>query len=55
MTMEKFNSDTKDGTFGVMVSDRVMVEAEGNGASMAALKSAVGAIDLGSVETLANK
>jgi Yip1 domain len=55
MTMEKFDSDAKDGTFGVMVSDRVMVEAEGNGASMAALKSAVGAIDLGSVETLANK
>ena len=55
MTMEKFDSDTKDGTFGVMVSDRVMVEAEGNGASIAALKSAVGAIDLGSVETLANK
>jgi hypothetical protein len=30
-----------------------MVEAEGNGTSMADLKSAVGAIDLGSVEALA--
>ncbi|MBK5197580.1 MAG: YIP1 family protein [Methyloceanibacter sp.] len=55
MTMEKFDKETKDGTFGVVVKDRVMVEAEGNGASMAALKSAVGAIDLGSVEALANK
>jgi hypothetical protein len=53
MTMEKFDNETKDGTFGVVVSDRVMVEAEGNGASMADLKSAVGAIDLGSVEALA--
>jgi hypothetical protein len=53
MTMEKFDNETKDGTFGVVVSDRVMVEAEGNGTSMADLKSAVGAIDLGSVEALA--
>jgi hypothetical protein len=55
MTMEKFDRDTKAGTFGVVVSDRVMLEAEGSGASMDDLKSAVQAIDLGSVETLANR
>jgi hypothetical protein len=53
MTMERFNRDTKDGTFGVVVSDRFMVEAEGSGASIDALKSAVHAIDLGSIEALA--
>ncbi len=55
MTMEKFDRETKDGTFGVVASDRVMVEAEGTGATMNELKAAVGAIDLGSVEALANK
>lgn len=52
MTMEKFNRETEDGTYGVVVSDRVLVEADGNGAGMDALKSAVEAIDLGSVEAL---
>jgi len=53
MTMEKFNRETKDGSFGVIAGDRVMLEAEGTGASMDELKSAVQAVDLGRVEALA--
>jgi hypothetical protein len=53
MTMEEFNRETKAGKFAVIVGDRVMVEAEGAGASMDALKAAVGTIDLGQVESLA--
>ena len=53
MTMEEFNRETKAGKFSVIVGDRVMVEAEGSGASVDELKSAVGSIDLGSVEAVA--
>ena len=53
MTMEEFNRETEVGKFAVIAGDRVMVEAEGSGASMDALKSAVGSIDLGQVEALA--
>jgi hypothetical protein len=53
MTVEEFNRETKAGKFAVIVGDRVMVEAEGAGASMDALKTAVGTIDLGQVEALA--
>ena len=53
MTMEEFNRETGVGKFAVIAGDRVMVEAEGSGASMDALKSAVGSIDLGQVEALA--
>jgi hypothetical protein len=53
MAIEEFNSETKAGKFAVIVSERVMVEAEGAGASIDDLKSAVGAVDLDSVETLA--
>ncbi len=54
MTMEEFNRDTKAGKFSVIVGDRVMVEAEGSGATVDELKAAVGAVDLGRVEALAN-
>jgi hypothetical protein len=53
MTMEKFNRDTKTGKFGVVVSDRIMVEAEGTGASMDELKKAVKEVDIGRIEALA--
>jgi hypothetical protein len=53
MTMEEFNRETTAGKFAVIVGDRVMVEAEGSGASIDALKAAVGTIDLGEVEALA--
>jgi hypothetical protein len=53
MTIENFNRETSTGKFGVMVSDRVMVEAEGSGASMDELKSAVQAVDIDRIEALA--
>ncbi len=53
MTMEEFNRETKAGKFSVFVGDRVMVEAEGAGATVDDLKAAVGALDLGQVEALA--
>ena len=53
MTMEDFNRETLTGKFGMIVSGRVMVEAQGNGASMADLKSAVQAIEIGRIEALA--
>lgn len=51
-TMEEYDSDTKSGTYAVIVASRVMVSAEGHGADMGDLKSAVGRIDLGKVERL---
>ena len=53
MTMEDFNRETRTGKFGMIVSGRVMVEAQGTGASMADLKSAVQAIEIGRIEALA--
>ncbi|MGB6428235.1 MAG: hypothetical protein WBF11_09025, partial [Methyloceanibacter sp.] len=53
MTMEKFDRDTQDGSLGVIVGDRVLLEPEGAGASMGELKSAVEAVDLARVEALA--
>jgi hypothetical protein len=53
MTVEEFNRETKTGKYGVVVGDRIMVEAAGSGAGMDALKAAVGAVDLSRVEALA--
>ncbi len=53
MTVEEFNRETKSGKYSIIVGDRIMVEAEGAGATIDELKSAVGALDLGSVEALA--
>ncbi len=53
MTMEEFNRETKAGKFAVIVGERVMVEAEGEGATMDELKAAVAAVDFGQVEALA--
>ncbi|MGE5259573.1 MAG: Yip1 family protein [Actinomycetota bacterium] len=53
MTMEEFNRETKAGKFAVIVGDRVMIEAEGSGASVDELKAAVAAVDLGQAEALA--
>jgi hypothetical protein len=52
MTMEEFNRETKTGKFAVIVGDRVMIEAEGSGASVDELKAAVAAVDLGQAEAL---
>jgi hypothetical protein len=53
MTMEEFNRETNAGKYAVMVGDRIMVAADGAGATVDELKSAVGAIDLGKAEALA--
>ena len=42
MTMEEFNRESKSGKYSIIVGDRIMVEAEGAGATIDELKSAVG-------------
>lgn len=49
ITTEKFDTATKSGTYSTIVSDRVMVEAEGNAPSIDVLKAAVTAVDLGKI------
>jgi len=53
MTTEKWDSAGKSGTFGVLVADRFMVQAEGSGTSMDDLKSAVAAVGPDRLEGLA--
>lgn len=52
-TMEEYDSAAKSGTYAVIVANRVMVSAEGHGADMDSLKSAVKRIDFGRIERLA--
>ena len=52
MTTEKYDSADKSGTYGVIIGDRVMVEAQGNAASIDAFKAAVGSVDAGKIESL---
>lgn len=51
-TMEKWNKDGR-GSYGVLLADRFLVEAEGNAPDIGALKSLVGSIDLGKLQGLA--
>ena len=53
MTDEEWDSTDKSGKYGVMVASRFMVEAEGTGAEMNDLKSAVDAVGVGRLEGLA--
>ena len=55
MTTEKFDSARKSGSYGTIVGDRVMVQAEGKAASIDVLKAAVIAVDLAKVERLARQ
>ena len=55
MTTEKFDSANKRGEYSTIFGDRIMVQAEGNAASVDVLKGAVAAVDLGKVETLAKQ
>jgi hypothetical protein len=55
MTTEEWNKDGKTGKYGVLVADRFMVEADGQGADMDDLKAAVGAVGPNTLETLAKK
>ena len=55
MTTEKFDSADKRGSYGTIIGDRVMVQAEGHAASIDVLKAAVAGIDLAKVEGLAKE
>jgi len=53
MTTESYDRTARHGEFSVLVGDRFMVHAEGDGLDMDALKAAVGSIDKGRLEGLA--
>jgi len=52
-TMEKWNKEGR-GSYGVLLSDRFLIEAEGNAPDIGTLKALVSAIDAGKLEALAN-
>ena len=53
--MEKYDRSSKHGEISVMVADRFVVAAEGNGVDMDALKNAVGQVNLGRLESMKNQ
>lgn len=55
MTTEEWDKQSKSGKYGVLIADRFMVEADGQGADMDDLKAAVTAVGPGKLETLAKK
>jgi len=52
MTSEKWNSQSGEGSFSVVVADRFMIEAEGKVPSIDTLKGAVNAVGLARLEAL---
>jgi len=55
LTTEEWDKQSKAGKYGVLVADRFMVEADGEGADMDDLKAAVAAVGPAKLETLAKK
>jgi hypothetical protein len=55
LTTEEWDKQSKTGKYGVLVADRFMVEAEGQGADMDDLKAAVAAVGPAKLETLGKK
>jgi hypothetical protein len=53
MTIEKWSNGDKSGTYSVMIANRFLVEAEGRGTTMDALKSAVASISADQLDGLA--
>jgi hypothetical protein len=53
MVTEKWSKSGSNGSYGVVVGDRFMIEAEGQAASIDELKAAVATIDQGDLEDLA--
>ena len=51
-TIEKWNKDGR-GSYGVLLADRFLVEAEGDAPDIGALKALVGSVDLGKLQGLA--
>jgi hypothetical protein len=55
LTTQEWDSQSKAGKYGVLIADRFMVQADGQGADMDDLKAAVAAVGPGKLETLAKK
>ncbi|MBO9624695.1 MAG: YIP1 family protein [Sphingomonas sp.] len=53
MTTESWDGTARQGKYGVLVAERFMVEAEGRGVEMDALKAAVSAVNFGALEAAA--
>lgn len=53
MTTERWDTATSEGSYGVLVADRFMVQAEGRAGSVDDLKNAVRAVDRGRLAALA--
>jgi hypothetical protein len=53
MVTEKWSKSGSNGSYGVVVGDRFMIEAEGQAASIDELKAAVATVDQGDLEDLA--
>jgi hypothetical protein len=52
MTTEKWSAASKSGNYSVLVANRFMVAAEGNGVAMPDLKTALASVDAASLERL---
>lgn len=55
MTMEEYDSGSKHGEYSVLAGDRFMVQAEGDGVDIGALKAAVKAVGVERLEALAKQ
>ena len=53
MTQEKYDNGSRHGEYSILVADRFMIQAEGDGVSMDELKAAVGAVGTARLEGLA--
>jgi hypothetical protein len=53
LTQESYDRDTRHGEYSVLVADRFMVQASGDGVSIDELKAAVGAVGIPRLEALA--
>ena len=53
MSTESYDSASKHGSYGVLVAERFMVQAEGDAVPMVSLKAAVGGVDMGRLQVLA--
>ncbi|HEX2558711.1 Yip1 family protein [Phenylobacterium sp.] len=54
LTIEEYDSNSRHGSYGVMVGERFMVLAEGDGVTVDELKAAVASVDAGRLEQLAS-
>ena len=51
-TTESYNAANRSGSYGIMVGNRVLVQADGSDVGMEAIQAAVGAVDAGGIERL---